>query len=237
MKHHANALWTESHKNHLNTVNVWTSDVFKMLLRERQTIAQTPKLCICPLLMTKTGTEGKASNASCTPASLTSHIAGPWSPRLWWSPGPSAETAGQVTQRQTESKQRAAELCLHCSWHLASCWRCQWSPLQSSQSGNHPGRRRSASSGCKETLGLSGDRVLVIYTSLYFNPPPCVTQGQCVPSDRTWIVQYVDKVREPWEHPEQQSCQHCKFIQVWELLSCSDYQGSRKHSYWDTSVV
>lgn len=104
MKHHANALGTESHKNHLNTVNVWTSDVFKMLLRERQTIAQTLYLSSTN---DKTGTEGKASNASCTPASLTSHIAGPWSPRRWWSPGPSAETAGQVTQRQmNRSKER-----------------------------------------------------------------------------------------------------------------------------------
>lgn len=103
---------------------------------------------------------GGASNASCTPTSLTCRTAGPWSPRLPRSPGLSA---GPNTARHTSSQQRTGSgrrsfVCLRCSWRLASCWWCRRSPLRSWRSGNRPGKKQSVSSGCRETLGLRGDR-------------------------------------------------------------------------------
>lgn len=118
---------------------------------------------------------GETSNASCTLTSSTSHTADPWSRCLQWSPGLSANQQRQVRQsnqmqwwntlihslHQSTARSKElqkliwmAELCLHCFWRLASCWWCQKSPHQSWQSGNHQGRRQSASSGCRETLGL-----------------------------------------------------------------------------------
>lgn len=41
-----------------------------------------------------------------------------------------------------------------CSWRWASCWWCQRSPRPSWRWGSRPGRTLSASSGCRETLGL-----------------------------------------------------------------------------------